>query len=211
VPTPVHAETIFIMDDDLPDILWQRIQEAERVAPAERPTVLVVEDDPSARLLMRYALRSVVRTDAASTVTDALRMAEGTPYDGLLVDIYLPDGKGTEIVERLRNRTPYWGVPMVAVTAHTLPDDCDHFLDAGFDAYLAKPFKQDELRTLLRHLVVEGEEEGQAQRLAGLPEKPGAAGTPRREEPTAPERPDAAEQDDEAPSTLRIEPPQHPQ
>lgn len=141
-----------------PDILWSQIREAERAAPDDRPVVLVIEDDPSSRMLMRYALRDVVRTDAASTVSDALRMAEAVPYDGLLVDIRLPDGEGTEVVNQLRERTPYWGVPMVAVTAHRLPEGNGHFLDAGFDAYLAKPFEQDELRTLVRHLVMESDE-----------------------------------------------------
>lgn len=141
-----------------PDILWSQIREAERDAPDDRPIVLVIEDDPGSRMLMRYALRDVVRTDAASTVADALRMAETVPYDGLLVDLKLPDGEGTEVVNQLREQTPYWGVPMVAVTAHSLPEGNGHFLDAGFDAYLAKPFEQDELRTLVRHLVMESDE-----------------------------------------------------
>jgi DNA-binding response OmpR family regulator len=146
------------MDDEsgiFPNVLWSRIREAEREAPADRPIVLVIEDDPSAQMLSRYALRNVERTDAASTVTDALRMAESVPYDGLLVDLRLPDGMGTEVVEELREQTPYWGVPMVAVTSHSLPEGSGPFLDAGFDAYVAKPFEQDELRTLVQHLVVD--------------------------------------------------------
>ena len=149
------------MDDHssiFPDVLWSRIREAERNAPSDRPVVLVIEDDPDAQMLMRYALRDVVRTDAASTVADALRMAESVPYDGLLVDLNLPNGLGTEVVEELRERSPYWGVPMVAVTGHSLPTDSGSFLEAGFDAYLAKPFDQKEIRTLVRHLVVEGDD-----------------------------------------------------
>ena len=141
-----------------PDILWNQIRESERTAPADRPVVLVIEDDPSARMLMRHALRDVVRTDAASTVADALRMAETVPYDGLLVDLNLPDGDGTEVVDTLREQTPYWGVPMVAVTAHQLPEGRGHFLNAGFDAYVAKPFEKEELCTLVRHLVVESDD-----------------------------------------------------
>lgn len=137
-----------------PDILWNQIRESERTAPANRPVVLVIEDDPNVRLFTRHALRDVVRTDAASTVRDALRMAESVPYDGLLVNLHLPDGNGTEVVSELRDQTPYWGVPMIAVTAEGLPEGSGHFLEAGFDAYVAKPFKRDELRTLVRHLVV---------------------------------------------------------
>jgi CheY-like chemotaxis protein len=149
------------MDDPssiFPDLLWTRIREAERNAPADRPVVLIVEDDPSSQMLIRYSLRDVVRTDAASTVSDALRMAETVPYDGLLVDLNLPDGLGTEVVDELRERTPYWGVPMVAVTGHSLPEGSGSFLEAGFDAYLAKPFGQEEIRTLVRHLVVDGDD-----------------------------------------------------
>ena len=149
------------MDDHssiFPNVLWSRIREAERNAPSDRPVVLVIEDDPNARMLMRYALRDVVRTDAASSVTDALRMTETVPYDGLLVDLNLPDGLGTEVVEELRERSPYWGVPMVLVTGHSLPENSGSFLEAGFDAHLAKPFGQEEIRTLVRHLVVEGDE-----------------------------------------------------
>lgn len=146
------------MDDHssiFPDVMWSRIRDAERRAPSDRPIVLVIEDDPNSQMLMRYAVRDIVRTDAASTVTDALRMAETVPYDGLLVDLNLPDGRGTHVVEELRERTPYWGVPMVAVTAHAWPEEQESFLEAGFDAYVAKPFEQGDLRTLVRHLVVE--------------------------------------------------------
>lgn len=138
-----------------PDILWNAIREAERTASEDQPIVLVVDDDPSSRMIMRYAVKDIVRTDAAGTVEDALRMAETVPYDGLLVDLELPDGEGTQVVSDLRERTPYWGIPMVAVTAHRLPKKSGSFLNAGFDAYVAKPFEKEDLRTLVHHLVVE--------------------------------------------------------
>jgi len=141
-----------------PDILWNQIRESERTAPDDRPIVLVIEDDLSTRMVMRHALREVVRTDAAGTKADALRMAASTPYDGLLVDLRLPDGEGTEVVEELRQRSPYWGVPMVAVTAHRLPKESGPFLEAGFDAYMAKPFEKEDLCTLVRHLVVDSDD-----------------------------------------------------
>jgi CheY-like chemotaxis protein len=141
-----------------PDILWSQIRDAERDAPEDRPVVLVVEDDSSCRMLIRYALRNLVRTDAASTAADALRRAEAVPYDGLLVDLRLPDGTGTEVVDDLRGRAPYWGVPMVAVTAYSLPDGSGSFLEAGFDAFVAKPFGLDDLRTLVRHLLFDSDE-----------------------------------------------------
>lgn len=141
-----------------PDILWSEIREAECNAPENRPIVLVVEDDPSTRMVMRHALRHIVRTDAAGTAADALRMAEAVPYDGVLLDLKLPDGDGLDIVDELRERTPYWGIPIIAVTAHALPSGRGSFLEMGLDAYLAKPFKRGDLQTLVRHFLVESDD-----------------------------------------------------
>jgi len=196
------------MDDHssiFPNVLWSRIREAERNAPSDRPVVLVIEDDPDARMLMRYALRDVVRTDAASTTTDALQMAETVPYDGLVVDLRLPDGLGTEVVEALREESPYWGVPMVAVTAHSLPDGCGSFLEAGFDAYVAKPFEQDDLRTLVRHLVVESDEAVDKGRKLVRKER---AQRPKREEaPVSEEKSVGTESRRDPPATKEIDVP----
>jgi CheY-like chemotaxis protein len=188
------------MDNPDPNILWRQIREAERTAPAERPVVLVVEDDPTVRMFMRHALRTVVRTDAAGTVADALRLAEALPYDGLLVDLQLPDGEGTEVVNELREQTPYWGVPMVAATAHSLPEGQGHYLDAGFDAYIAKPFGAGDLRTLVRHLVVESDEaKGRGRTLR---RRDAARPTLTREEASDPE---AAERRRDPPATRRAD------
>jgi len=189
------------MDDPDPNILWSQIRESERTAPADRPMVLVIEDEPSVRMLMRHALRDVVRTDAAGTVADALRMAESLPYDGFLVDLWLPDGKGTDIVNELRGRTPYWGVPMVAATAYGLPEDEGHYLDAGFDAYIAKPFEAEDLRTLVRHLVVESD--GAADKGRKLMRRD--AGQPTLPSEEEPDDAAAAEERREPPATRRID------
>lgn len=141
-----------------PDILWSEIREAECDAPEDRPVMLVVEDDPTTRMVIRHAVRTVVRTDAAGSVADALRMAEAVPYDGLLVDLNLPDGNGTEVVTELRDRTPYWGVPIVAVTAHALPEGEGSFLQRGLDAYVAKPVDRADLRRLVKHFMVDADE-----------------------------------------------------
>jgi len=188
-----------------PDIIWKRIREAEMNAPDDRPVVLVIEDNPDARMAIRYALRDIVRTDAASTVADALRMAEGHAYDGLLVDLRLPDGLGTEVVDELRDRTPYWGVPMVAVTAHGLPEETGHYLDAGFDAFLAKPFEEEDIRTLVRHLVVESDEAIEKGRKLVREEKTAQPSLTRNQD--APTDSDAVRDDDrrEAPATRRID------
>jgi DNA-binding response OmpR family regulator len=84
-------------------------------------------------------------------------MAEAVPYDGLLLALNLPDGNGMEVVTELRDRTPYWGVPMVAVTAQALPEGDGSFLDRGLDAYVSTPVERTALRRLVRHFMVEAD------------------------------------------------------
>jgi len=136
-----------------PTILWNRIRAAEQKASEAQPLVLVVEDQASDRLLMQYALRHEVRTDSATTVEDAVRMATTTRYDAILVTDRLPDDTGMSVLKRLQFRSAYRHVPIVIVTAHALAGDRERFLDAGFDAYVAKPFTLDQIATLVRDLL----------------------------------------------------------
>ena len=47
----------------------------------------------------------------------------------------------------------YAEVPVVAVTAYVMPEDRARFLEAGFDAYLGKPFTEEQLRNLLLEVL----------------------------------------------------------
>jgi CheY-like chemotaxis protein len=140
---------------DAPSVLFDRIRSAEKGAPTTRPLVLVVDDSVPDRLQMRDALRHEACTDSASTVEDAVRMATATRYDALLVNVSLPDDTGLSVLKRLRFRPAYRDVPMVAMTSHTPAGDRERFLNAGFDAYVAKPFESGHLAKLVARLLRE--------------------------------------------------------
>ena len=75
-------------------------------------------------------------------------------FDLLILDINLGNGRtGTDLLEELRRREEYVHVPAAAVTAYALPEDRGHLLDAGFDAYLAKPFLPVDLTSLAQDLL----------------------------------------------------------
>ena len=60
---------------------------------------------------------------------------------------------GEEVFRALRTMANYETVPMIACTAHALAGDRHRYLDAGFDGYLSKPFRRDELYRLLDDLL----------------------------------------------------------
>ncbi|PYN93712.1 MAG: hypothetical protein DMD91_29540 [Candidatus Rokuibacteriota bacterium] len=103
--------------------------------------VLIVEDDPHSAELTSFVLsaeQAHVRT--ATCAREAFAALETETPTVILCDIGLPDEDGHALIRRLR-RTPGRAarVPAVALTAYARPADRATALDAGFDAYLAKP------------------------------------------------------------------------
>ncbi|AEW99736.1 response regulator transcription factor [Streptantibioticus cattleyicolor] len=114
--------------------------------------LLVVDDEPTVRELLRTALRYAgFDVDAAATGRQALDLAERCPPDLVLLDIMLPDMDGFEVIRRLRaqprSATPGHGggTPVLFVTARETRQDRLNGLRLGGDDYLTKPFDLEEL------------------------------------------------------------------
>ncbi|HME10012.1 MAG TPA: PAS domain S-box protein [Bryobacteraceae bacterium] len=89
----------------------------------------------------------------ASTGREALEIWEAGEFDVILMDNQMPEMGGIEAVRILRAREAASGrqrVPVIALTASSMIGDRERFLAAGMDAYLAKPFRADELYSVLR-------------------------------------------------------------
>ncbi|MEU3885736.1 response regulator transcription factor [Streptomyces sp. NPDC029041] len=115
--------------------------------PAAAPApcrLLVVEDDPSIRMLLESALRlSGYEVLGSATAQNALRDVEEWRPDLVLLDIMLPDLNGLEVTRRLRAggvRTP-----VLFLTARGELSDRIAGLSAGGDDYVTKPFSIEEV------------------------------------------------------------------
>ncbi|MCL4465286.1 MAG: response regulator [Chloroflexi bacterium] len=109
------------------------------------PCVLVVEDDPVARELLKEAIEAElgVRVVLAANGAEALRLlAEHCPQV-VVTDARMPVMNGIELIRRLRRRPATYCLPVIVVTASLwLRHDA---LVAGADAYVDKPFDLDVL------------------------------------------------------------------
>ena len=116
--------------------------------PLSGTRVLVVEDDSDTREILRFVLEqngaNVVATPA---VQPALQAFESVHPDAVVADIGMPDYNGYALIAKIRefDRKRQIHTKCVAVTAYATPTDRDTALNSGYDAYIAKPFRPDEL------------------------------------------------------------------
>jgi CheY-like chemotaxis protein len=79
----------------------------------------------------------------------AMQWLEEKHPDLILLDISMPDLTGEEVCIRLRAMPEYAKLPIIAYTAHAMPQDVERFLDNGFDAVLTKPISLNSLKEAL--------------------------------------------------------------
>nr|WP_315186601.1 response regulator [uncultured Albidiferax sp.] len=102
--------------------------------------ILVIEDDEFSRELVRYLLdRHGYTVLEAADGGAGLDLALNAHPDLVLCDLQMPVLNGYEVVQRLRSNPLWQVVPVIAVTAFSMPGDRDIALAAGFDNYLTKP------------------------------------------------------------------------
>tara|TARA_R110000868_G_scaffold58122_1_gene179256 strand:- start:37718 stop:38377 length:660 start_codon:yes stop_codon:yes gene_type:complete len=110
--------------------------------------ILLVEDEAFlAEAVRDHLLASGNAVDQTDSIVEAEIMMRGTPYDVLLLDLNLPDGKGIDLLRGLRrNRST---TPCIILTAQDQISDRIEGLNAGADDYLVKPFDLNELSARL--------------------------------------------------------------
>ena len=124
----------------------------------EHPRViLVVEDDPSISLLVELSLEDLgyqVETIADGTL--ALRRLEARSAPDLIVlDLMLPGASGLEIVQAVRRRPEMRELPIIVLSARTMPDIQEQTYRHGAQVFLEKPFRLEELHRHIRERLTE--------------------------------------------------------
>lgn len=121
-----------------------------------RPLILVVEDDPDHRLLLRALLKSRYRVIAASSPEDARRQVatQHDTIDAILMDLGLRDPEdGLMLARSLRDRERFRTTPIIALTGHAMAVDRATAMAAGCDDFIAKPFDRATLLAALERLL----------------------------------------------------------
>ena len=124
------------------------------------PRILLVEDEPANRALVRAIVARMDRAELdgivlheAATIAEARSVLASHPVDIVLVDVRLPDGNGLDLATELRAHPDAAGpAKIVIVSASVLPAERMSALATGADAFLAKPFDAKDLVELIVRL-----------------------------------------------------------
>ena len=116
--------------------------------------IYVVDDEQSIRTIMRSYLEkegySVQEFADGESALTAFREHEP---DMMVIDIMMPGMDGLELCRQVRSNDIINHIPIIVVTARITKDEQIRGLEAGADAYLTKPFNEDELRTRVEKLL----------------------------------------------------------
>jgi len=116
--------------------------------------LLVVEDDADVRLGYRILLRAHdYQTCFAQDAAMALSVARKELPDLIILDLGLPADDGFLVLERLANVPELRAIPVIVVSARDHRNNEERALKAGARAYVQKPWDDDALLALIRHLL----------------------------------------------------------
>ncbi len=107
-------------------------------------TVLIVDDEPDNLAVAEKVLTfggAVVHT--AGNGVEGLKVLEAlNPAPSfILLDLSMPQMDGWEMFNRIRTDPTTQDIPVIALTAHAMAGDRERVMEAGFDGYIAKPFR----------------------------------------------------------------------
>ena len=117
--------------------------------------ILVVEDSPTMRQLVVFALRRIpgCHCDQADDGVDALKQLNQADYDLVVTDINMPIMDGLKLVGMIRKDERHKDVPIVIITTEGGAEDRERALALGANAYITKPIRAQQVLDVVTELL----------------------------------------------------------
>jgi len=124
----------------------------------ERQRILIVEDSPTMRQLLVFALRRLASVDIveAQDGMDGLRKLSSDHFDLALIDINMPVMDGLKLIGLMRSEDSLREVPVVVITTEGAEQDRERALRLGANEYLTKPIQANRVLAVVRDLLARG-------------------------------------------------------
>ncbi len=117
--------------------------------------ILIVEDSPTMRQLLVFALRRLkdVNIVEASDGMDGLRKISSDHFDLALIDINMPVMDGLKLIRLIRGEDALKEIPIVVITTEGANEDRERALGLGANEYLTKPIQANKVLAVARSLL----------------------------------------------------------
>jgi two-component system chemotaxis response regulator CheY len=116
--------------------------------------ILAVDDSPSIRQMVRLTLEGAgYEVVEAGNGAEGLSKAKGLVANAVVTDLNMPIMDGLGLIRELRKLPTYRGVPILFLTTESNPEMKKQAKDAGATGWITKPFKPDDLISVLKKVV----------------------------------------------------------
>jgi two-component system chemotaxis response regulator CheY len=121
----------------------------------DRKRILIVEDSPTMRQLLVFALRRLKDVDIveAQDGMDGLRKVSSDHFDLALIDINMPVMDGLKLISLIRGEDSLCNIPIVVITTEGAKEDRERALSLGANEYLTKPIQANRVLTVVKGLM----------------------------------------------------------
>ena len=121
----------------------------------EQKRILIVEDSPTMRQLLVFALRRLksVEIVEAQDGMDGLRKISSDHFDLALIDINMPVMDGLKLISLIRGEESLKEIPIVVITTEGAKEDRDRALVLGANEYLTKPIQANRVLSVAKSLL----------------------------------------------------------
>ncbi|MCM1336865.1 MAG: substrate-binding domain-containing protein [Candidatus Amulumruptor caecigallinarius] len=135
------------------EVELSRVEGADTPPEGDAPLMLVIDDNPDIRLMLRELLSDEYRVIEAADGRDGLRLAAKYVPDIVVCDVMMPVMDGLECCRLIKQEMSTSHIPVLLLTACSLDEQRISGYDSGADGYLAKPFDERMLRAKCRSLL----------------------------------------------------------
>jgi len=124
---------------------------------ASQKTVLIIEDEEDAAELFAEMMRvSGFHVEKTSSSTPAISMMTANKPDVVILDIMMPEISGLDILRQMRSDPELSRIPVVVVSAKSMPADIKNGMEAGASTYLTKPVRFLDLKEAVERAIAGG-------------------------------------------------------
>lgn len=142
-----------VANKDISPLIEQRLSDAEDIE--DNIVALVVDDSLSARRSLAEFVKDIgYDVRMARDGIEALEVIETIKPNIILVDLEMPRMNGLELTSHLRNKSATSDIPVIMITSRSTEKHREMADAAGVDAYLTKPFSEDQLLENIQNLLV---------------------------------------------------------